>query len=198
MSKRYPSWVMIGILLYVFFPVGIWLVVRKIHGEKHCYRQNGNALKILAVILFVIAGCCLFTGIVDVVAFQTDLMALGSLIPGLLLAGGGVWSLVKGKQLTKLGERYEFYKLQFEQSGELELDPVAAELNITYEQLVSDLKEMIDVGYIDNAFIDFSARCLAQKVRRSSTYVVNCPRCGGISEIRKGENAVCTYCGSAL
>ena len=196
--RKPPSWLIVCLLLYLFFPVGIWLLVRKVNGEKHRYRENGKALKILAVVLFVIAGFGILTSVSEFTAAENNSGAVSLLIPTLLLVGGGVLSLVKGRKLMKMGERFEFYKFRFEQSGVLELDPVAAELNITYEQLVSDLKEMIAVGYIDNAFIDFSARCLAQKVRRNRTYVVNCPHCGGISEISNGENAVCSYCGSAL
>lgn len=198
MNKRTSSWLVVGILLYLFFPVGIWMLVRKVKGEKHRCRENGKALKILSWVLFVVAGCCLFTGIMDVLEFQNATMEVGILLPCLLLIGGGVWSLKEGQKLTKLGERIDLYELQFEQAGVLDLDPVAAELKIPYEKLVSDLKEMIDEGYVDNAFIDLSARCLTQKVRRSRTYVVNCPHCGGTSEIPKGENAVCSYCGSAL
>lgn len=198
MYKKNPSWVMISFLLYLFFPVGIWLAIRKVRGEKHRYKENGKALKVLAAVLFVIAGAVLLTSVSEFAATANNSGFISSLIPALLLIGGAAWSLVKGRKLTKLGERYEVYKFQFEQSGELALDPIAAELNITYEQLVSDLKEMIDEGDIDNAFIDFSARCLAAKERKSPYYVVNCPHCGGISQIMKGENAVCTYCGSPL
>lgn len=191
--RKPPSWLIVCLLLYLFFPVGIWLLVRKVNGEKHRSLENSKFLKILAAVLFVIAACSISS--VFPAKGSVDLTIL---VAVLLLAGGGVLCLIKSRKLKRYGEYMAVCKIRFEREGSLELEPAAAELGITYERLVMDLEQMIENGDIDNAFIDYTARCLAAKERKSPYYVVNCPHCGGISEIPKGENAVCSYCGSAL
>ena len=92
-------------------------------------------------------------------------------------------------------------------------------MNISCEEVVNDLKTMIDKGYFLNAYVDLGSREFVIRKReyepininnrelsfnnevkeeKPKIKVVVCRNCGGNNTILDGEVSECEFCGSPL
>ena len=44
MQKKSFSWGIIALMFFLFFPIGIWMLVKKMTDEKFNYIKNGKSL----------------------------------------------------------------------------------------------------------------------------------------------------------
>ena len=160
MKKSLPWGVVIVILIWLF-PIGIWLVWRKMSIETLNMQKNG---KILRVVGFIFAGMSLIyfiAGILGQLEATGNGSVLGSMIAILvLLGGGGLVAIIGGNKYIKNGKKYDKYAAIINESGENDIDSIAAIYQVSYDEAVDDLQKMIDYGYFPNAYIDQSNRKL--------------------------------------
>lgn len=71
MQKKSASWGAITLWLIFFFPVGIFLIIKKVTNEKFSYIKNGKALKNLGIVLMCFGAIYLIMSITDDVAMLT-------------------------------------------------------------------------------------------------------------------------------
>ena len=199
MDKRIFSWPVILLAFWLFWPAGIVLLVRKIKAERHRYLENGKSLRIMAAIPFAIALLFFILGLRGDLQYEDGTSALGiAVVISLIFVGCGVFTLSKGNQLVARSQRYELFFSELSSKSTLDIDPIAKELNITFQDAAADIQAMIDHGHAANVYIDhIRRRLVAKQVARAVRYVT-CPHCGGKNEIEIGTVAVCEYCDSPI
>ena len=104
MQKKSFSWGIITLLLIFFFPVGIFMIVKKVTTEHFNYAKNGKSLKTLGWILLCFAAIYLLmfmTG--DLVTEDGGSIVGPILVVIFLFGGGGILSLIKGNHYIKKG-----------------------------------------------------------------------------------------------
>lgn len=214
MQKKSFSWGIITLLLIFFFPVGIFMIVKKVTTESFNYAKNGKSLKTLGWILLCFAGIYLLmfmTG--DLVAEDGGSIVGPILVVIFLFGGGGLLSLIKGNHYIKKGAKYNRYVSIINTSTDLIIDNIAAAYPTSFEQAAEDLQSMLDDGYFMNSYIDLNRRELIMPQRSVSVNVtvnqntthtetqptsVKCKNCGATNTVVHGTANECEYCGSPL
>lgn len=214
MRKKSFSWGLIALMLYLFFPVGIWMIITKMTIEKFNYIKNGKALRILAWILI---GIAIFSfSIWSSQGFKAEdgSSAVGSAIVMLLIFGGsGLFTLIKANSYIKKGTKYARYVAIVNSGNNMSIDSIAAAYPTTYEKAVTDIQKMIDDGYFMNAYIDLNRRALIiPQINATANVIgnvnssfttsrptsVKCKNCGAENTVIPGSANECEYCGSPL
>lgn len=203
MQKKSASWGAITLWLIFFFPVGIFLIIKKVTNEKFSYIKNGKALKNLGIVLICFGAIYLIMSITDDVAMLTAFFIFGGL---------GVLSFVKGNQYIKKGNKYNRYVSIINANNTL-IDNIAAAYPTSFEQATEDIQSMLDDGYFMNSYIDLNRRELIMPQRSVSVNVtvnqnttrtetqptsVKCKNCGATNMLVPSTVNECEYCGSPL
>ena len=110
MQKKSFSWGIIALMFFLFFPIGIWMLVKKMTDEKFNYIKNGKSLKILAWILIGFAVMYLIMGITGELETEDGSSVVGGVIVMLMIfGGGGAFALYKAHSYIKKGTKYNRY-----------------------------------------------------------------------------------------
>lgn len=216
MQKKSFSWGIIILLFILFFPVGIWMLVKKMTDEKYCYSKNGKSLKIFGWVLFGMGILYFIMGLTGELATEDGSSAVGrTVLLVILFCGGGLFAVFKGKQFVDRGAKFGRYVAIVNAGSDTSLDNIAAAYPTTYDNAAADLQQMIDAGYFLNAYIDLDKRELVMPATRSikgavsnssgngmpadpKPRTVKCPNCGATNMIISGAINECEYCGSPL
>lgn len=194
MQQLVFRWPVMIALCFLFFPVGIWLIVKRIQWEPR--RQTANAT-ILRNFGFVLLGMAAFA----VVGLLTGAGALdveGLLGLGIMLAGG-VIAVQQGVRLLAQDRRFARYTAAITTEGERSLDRLATASATTAEVAAADLQSMIRRGLLPDGYLDMNARRLVlPEAPAAPEKAVTCPHCGGVTHVAEGSAATCDYCGSPL
>lgn len=224
-NKKSISWGSIILMFFLFFPVGIFMLVKKMTTEKLNYANNGKSLQRLGWVLFGIGCIYIFTG--SSLDFQREdgrntVEALIFLI--ILFNGSGLLCIFKGKKYFKLARKFNRYSSIVNANIDHSIDNIAAEYPIDYETACKDLQYMLDIGYFPDSYLDLGRRELvtpqkwqhiqskmmfyettAQTVQPKTVQpktvqprVVKCPNCGATNTLKPNAPNECEYCGSPL
>lgn len=219
MQKKSTSWGIIALWMILFFPVGIFFVVKKMTSEKFNYIKNGKSLRILGYILLGFAIVYLimaFTG--DLKSEDGSSIVGGVIVAEIIFGGGGALCVFKGIEYIKRGTKYNRYVSIINASNDLLIDNIAAAVPTTYDKAIADIQSMLDAGFFMNAYLDLNKRELIMaKTATQPNIVVNniyadhsageansqphsvkCPNCGATNTVVPGAKNECEYCGSAL
>ena len=186
------SWPVIIVLLFLFWPVGLYLLYKKAQSDKKTALTASKVLNILGT-FFVIIG--IITLIVVIGIFY--------LILGILLKKFA-------KKLLTSAENVKKYLAIVINGNVRQLDSISAAVGKPYDTVKQDLQKLIDDGYFKNAYINEATReiVLAQPTvnatpdmngfgATASARVVSCPCCGANNTVY-GATGECEYCGSPL
>ncbi len=201
------SWPVIILLLLFFWPVGLFLLIKKFSMDKTAAISSGNGLKIGGIVLIVI-------GVLGFIGCLSDPDGAGGAIVALLFfIGGGVALTMKANKLKAEAESIKQYLAIIVNGHVRQLDAIAATTGKTYDVVRKEVKNMIDKGYLKNAYIDEGAREVvlpssAPAPRAAAnapvataapvqSKIVTCPCCGANNTIY-GAVGECEYCGSPL
>lgn len=214
MQKKSFSWGIIALMFFLFFPIGIWMLVKKMTDEKFNYIKNGKSLKILAWILIGFAVMYLIMGITGELETEDGSSVVSGVIVMLMIfGGGGAFALYKAHSYIKKGTKYNRYVSIINSSNDMLIDNIAVAYPTTYEKATEDIQSMIDDGYFMNAYIDLNRRELIMPQRSVSVNVtvnqntahadakptsVKCKNCGATNMVVPGAVNECEYCGSPL
>ena len=214
MQKKSFSWGIIALMFFLFFPIGIWMLVKKMTDEKFNYIKNGKSLKILAWILIGFAVMYLIMGITGELETEDGSSVVGGVIVMLMIfGGGGAFALYKAYSYIKKGTKYNRYVSIINSSNDTLIDNIAAAYPTSFEQAAKDLQSMLDDGYFMNAYVDLNRRELIMPPKATTVNVavnqntspsygqptnVKCKNCGATNTVVPGTVNECEYCGSPL
>ncbi|MGI6268990.1 MAG: hypothetical protein ACOYKJ_00415 [Candidatus Howiella sp.] len=219
MQKKSFSWGIIIVMLIVFFPVAIYMIIKKMTDEKFNYIKNGKSLKILGIVLLCFAGLYLIMGLTDGFQPNEDGSSVvgGVIVCELIFGGCGALCLIKGMKYIKRGEKFNRYVSIINASNDLLIDNIAAAVPTTYDKAITDIQSMLDAGFFMNSYLDLNKRELIMKKtvsqasvtvnavyagsqggENSQPHSVTCPNCGATNTVVPGAKNECEYCGSPL
>lgn len=203
------SWPVIILALCIFWPVGLYLMIKRISIDKTAVVKNssGKGLKITGTALIVLGGL----GIMD----NFSSFNFGNFILYLFFIAGGIVLVNKAKKIQAEGESIKQYLAIVVNGHVRQLDAIASATGKSYDVVHNDIKNMIDKGFFKNAYINEGSReiVLPNTVRTTQNIVnttanvanvapvqpriVACPCCGANNTVL-GNIGECEYCGSPL
>ena len=200
------SWPVIILALCLFWPVGLYLIIKRVSLDKTVVVNNssGKGLKITGIVLIVLGGI----GIIQ----SFDPFDFGSLVVFLFFIVGGIVLINKAKKIQAEGEIIKQYLSIIVNGNIRQLDVIATTTGKSYDVVRNDIKNMIDKGFLKNAYIDEGAREIVlpnttpitqntvnatANVVPVQSKIVTCPCCGANNTVL-GDMGECEYCGSPL
>ena len=195
-----PSWIAIIIMMAVFWPVGIYLLYKRLKADRKAALSSGKKLNSIGIALIVIGALALIGG-VD----SSDSMA------------GSVFFILCGIVLSRMGTKNKKEAIRIRQYIALiinqhitSLDELARATGNTYEQVCEDLNKIIERGYLQGAYINLSIRQIilpgqrppvykqSGPAQQGRTHVVQCKNCGAEIVVVQGTVRKCEYCGTPI
>lgn len=205
--KRVVSWTVVIIVMIFFWPVGLYLLYRKVTTDKEAAMKNSKALKVVGWIFLVIGILGAFGNLSDSKTEAADI-AIGVTF----FVGGGVLMLYAARKVSMSGEKFKKYIHTIINDQQILIPNIAAVMNLSPEQVMKDIQAMIDMGYFPNAYINYGAHELVlpdryENLNKTSNtnmdrsqqkITVICKNCGGNNIVVAGQVCECEYCGSPI
>jgi len=203
------SFGIIILLLICFWPVGLFMLYRRLTSDKTDLMRNSNVMRNFGI-GFIAFAVLAFTGEISNLINGTGQDILFGMVLWLLFAIGGVLMIWKAGEIKTKAQNYRKYiDLVVNQS----IASIAEITRITQfapQQVNDDLQKMIDMEFFRGAYIDHQDNRIVlpvkAKVVESSTHAdnhpvapgraVHCDSCGANSVILIGQIDACDYCGS--
>lgn len=200
------SWPIIILALCFFWPVGIFLIVKRVSIDKKAALSVGKILSIVGGFSYGLAVLYLLACITE--GFDSGDFGI------IVFFGIAGFVLCKVAKKIKLeAESIKQYLAIIINGNVRQLENIAATTGKSYEVVRSDIQKMIQKGYLKNAYIDESIREIvlpnnrpienssenhdAKKDSHAQTKIVRCSYCGANNTI-VGISGECEYCGSPL
>lgn len=194
------SWPAIILSFCIFWPVGLFLLIKKFSVDrKAAISAGGKGIKGLGIGLIIF-------GAIGLIGCMNDPNGLGGAVVTLFFIAGGVALVLKAKKLKKEAESIKQYLAIVINGNVRQLDTIVSTTGKSYDVVHKDIQNMIDKGYLKNAYIDESIREIvfanispvnAANPTTAKSKIVACPCCGANNTIY-GNIGECEYCGSPL
>lgn len=215
--RKTRSWGLIIFMFIIFFPVGIYMMVKKVTTEKHNCIKNGKALKVFGWSSFVMGTIFVMTVLDGSLKYEEtgEVVSFSDIFP--VIAFFYIFSgvcILKGRKYVKLGLKYERYSAIVNSGKIYSLEGIASAFPIDYKTACKDLQEMIDAGFFPFSYIDLERKMLitpeTPSARKDSgkqdvsgmgsgkAKVIKCPNCGATNAVYSEAVAKCKYCDSLL
>lgn len=215
-APRGASWGIIVFLLFLFFPLGIGVMISKLHKEKDRYMENGKAVARVGWIgIFLGILYLLFWNLGDLQTTDGEPVLFDMIVfMFLFLSIGGFLLIIYGRKYKQRGLDYLRYSAIIANVYSDSLDDIAAAYPKPYEQVCKDLQGLFKDGFFAGCSLDLAQRRLVSPGKRrsdrpkttvnrkeyateSKPKVVKCPNCSATNAV-EGMIGECEYCGSPL
>lgn len=213
------SWPVIFLLLYFFWPVGVFLLYKRVQVDRKAALTIGKVVNGLGISAYAITALFVFACLIEGFTGEDVEIILFFGIAGFVMRK-------VAKKLTRNAEKIRRYLQIIVNGGETELDMIARAVNQPYDTVVADVQKMIDSGYlngryisrsqhkilfqnsqefedvdiiedIDDGFEDYIEKMEVPQPAPVQSRTVTC-KCCGAKNIIQVRNAECEYCGSQL
>lgn len=210
-KKKSPSWVAIVLWFIFFWPVGVYLIYKKLSTDKSAAMKNSKVLK--GIGYFFIFGAVVM--LIETVTGDTD--ASTGVFGILFYLIGGVLIILGANKVKKSGEQYKKYIDIVVNQQQYTIENIASQMGLSYDETVKGLQKMIDKGYFSGAYIDVANHEIVmpnkvqvnmvntqqngfenQQNNAGRQRVIKCPNCGGNNIINVGQICECDFCGSPI
>jgi hypothetical protein len=201
------SWPVIVIAFIIFWPVGLGLLVMRMNSDKVLLLQSGRVLSLFSWL----SGCLVLVGITANIDEGYDSFDIG-LITFFLIAT--IVLNYFGRRLKRKGLKYKKYIDLVVNSGIMDIETLSNLMSKPYEEVYSDIEEMIEKGYFKRTYINDKHQIVivSSKVndvpldssssnsdeREIRKVVVRCSACGANNEVGINKVSECEYCGSKI
>ena len=198
------SWPVIILALCIFWPVGIFLIIKRVSIDKKAAMGVGKLIGGIGIAAYCIAGLGLIVSLSDGFASEDIVMILFFGIAGFVLQK-------VSKKIKREAENVKKYLSVIVNGNERQIDAIASSMSKPYDVTKNDIQKLIDKGYLKNAYINEGTRevVLPNIIQEHSvdisntvsanieTRIIACPCCGANNTII-GNMGECEYCGSPL
>ena len=198
------SWPVIILALCIFWPVGIFLIIKRVSVDKKAAMGAGKLIGGIGIASYCIAGIGFIACLSD--GFGSDDIGM------ILFFGIAGFALQKVSQkIKKDADDVKKYLSIIVNGNEKQIDAIAASMGKSYDVAKTDIQQMINTGYLKNAYINEGTReiilpnnniqeqngTVGNDAANIATKIVACPCCGANNTI-VGDMGECEYCGSPL
>ena len=218
-NVKHTPIIVIIISMIFFFPIGIYLIYKRMTVDKTESLRNSKTVKNLGWILIFLG--IVYTIIFIIGGFETESgekVAEPLIFLIVLFLGGGILTLRGSRKMRKRGELYEKC-LRNVNSNQRDISSIANNLSISLEDTEKVLQEMINEGFFEDAHFDminkeivlpnssfndhyvrvhYKATNNSHVTEPPKRKVVECPNCGADIESTEGYVTECEYCGSRI
>ena len=204
-TKKSTSWGWIIFWLIIFWPVGLFLLFKKLATDKSALMsEKTGPLSIIAWVLIVI-GALGFMSSLSNFSFGGFIFVLGMIAGGILL-------LRKVNETKMTATKYKKYINIIANQNVKSIDNIASAMGIPYDVAIKDLQHMIDSNYLPGAYINQGNREIVlkqhepvvsnieQPVGQATPQMAtkSCPGCGANNIVTVGSITECEYCGTPI
>lgn len=198
------SWPVIILALCIFWPVGIFLIIKRVSVDKKTAMGAGKLIGGIGIASYCIAGIGFIACLSD--GFGSDDIGM------ILFFGIAGFALQKVSQKIKReAEDVKKYLSVIVNGNERQIDVIASSMGKSYDVAKNDIQKLINKGYLKNAYINEGTREIVlpniiqeqtgDMMNTSSvnveTKIIACLCCGANNTI-VGDMGECEYCGSPL
>ena len=199
------SWSVIILALCIFWPVGIFLIIKRVSVDKKTAMGAGKLIGGIGIASYCIAGIGLVACLSD--GFGPDDIGI------ILFFGIAGFVLQKvSKKMKRDAEEVKKYLSVIVNGNERQIDVIASSMGKSYDVAKNDIQKLINKGYLKNAYINegtrevvlpnSNAHIQAEPTANATsgsiaTKIVACQCCGANNTVF-GNSGECEYCGSAL
>ena len=201
------SWPVIILALIFFWPLGLFLIIKRASLDKKTAMGSGKLIKGLGI-----ASCCMAAlGFLVSITDGFDGTDVGMII---FFAAAGAALLYLANKIKKEADSVKQYLNIIVNGGERQLDAIAAATGKQYDVVKKEVQKMLDKGFLKNAYINENTRevvlpsaapantNVGQPTNTGTptavqTRVVACPCCGANNTV-SGTLGECEYCGTPL
>ena len=200
------SWPAIILALCFFWPVGVFLIFKRVSTDRKTAMGAGKLIGGLGIASYCIAALGLLVCISD--GFTGD-----DVVMILFFGAAGFALRMVAKKIKTEAENVKQYLSIIVNGNVRQLDTIASTIGKSYDVVHKDVKKMIDKGYLKNAYIDEGMRevvlpnsapapqnnvnVAAANAAPVQSKIVACPCCGANNTFQ-GDIGECEYCGSPL
>ena len=205
------SWPVIICAFFFFWPIGFVLLIKRFSVDKTAAMSSSSAvLKVLGIIMVVFGAVGLAANIDE--GIKNGIGAVTCVMVAFFI-GGGVLLLRKSSKIKKEGNEIRKYISVIVNHNVRDIDSISKAMGKTYEKARADVQNLIDKGFLKNAYIDEQIKQIvlasdsfvnnavnqAQEQARADLRprVVTCKCCGAINTIT-GPVGQCEYCDSPI
>lgn len=210
--KGLYSWPVIILALIIFWPVGLFLIIKRFSVDKKAaISADSKGLKGLGI------GLAIF-GAIGFLGCISDPEATGGAVVAFFFIIGGAALVKKAKKLNKEVESTKQYLAIIVNGNVRQLDSIAAATGKSYDVVKAEVQKMINNGYLKNVYINENTREVVLPVSapaapdapvftnplqpaaapsQPQSRIVSCPCCGANNTIY-GASGECEYCGSLI
>lgn len=197
-----PSWIAIIIMMIIFWPIGVYLLYKRLKVDRKVAMRSGKALNGFGIflILFGVMGALISTEDPDGMGVAIFFLILGIVLKCMA---------AKNKKQTM---RIRQYIALIINQHITSLDELARATGCTYNVVCDDLNKMIEKGYLPGAYLNLSLRRIMlpgqqapiyrqnnkQPRTQARTKVITCKGCGAEMIVAEGTIRKCEYCGTPL
>ncbi|MDR0405396.1 MAG: PCI domain-containing protein [Clostridiales bacterium] len=209
MDKQGGRWGWIVFWLIIFWPIGLFLLIRKFATDKQALMSGKTtALSTIAWFLMGIGGI----GVILMLSASGNIggAARGGILY-LVMFIGGISLHRKASKAKKTAEKYKKYIDIVVNQNTKSVDYIASAVGLPYDAVTKDLQDMINIGYL-NAYIHQGNREIVLQRHEPAQYApvpapgaaaprtiaARCPGCGANNVIAVGGVSECEYCGTPL
>lgn len=208
MEKKETSWGWIIFWMIIFWPVGLFLIIRKMSTDKSVLMSGKTgAISAVGWILVAIGAA---GGMSFAIAPEEGME--GPMLLAFIFVVGGVLTLRKASQIKRTSAKYRKYINLAVNEDVSDIDDIAASIGLSYEAAAKDLQNMIDKGYLKDGYIYQSSREFVFRRNDSEEYdeeptngraasqkiAVRCSGCGANNVVAVGGVSECEYCGTPI
>lgn len=203
------SWPVIIFAFFFFWPIGFVLLIKRFSADKTAVMSSSSAvLKVLGIIM-VVLGAFAVIGL----ASNIESIDVMTCVVVAFFIGGGVMLLRKASKIKREGNEIRKYISVIVNHNVRDIDSISKAMGKTYEKARADVQNLIDKGFLKNAYIDEQIKQIvlasdsfvnnavnrAQEQARADLRprVVTCKCCGAINTIT-GPVGQCEYCDSPI
>lgn len=198
------SWPVIILALCIFWPVGIFLIIKRVSVDKKTAMGAGKLIGGIGIASYCIAGIGFIACLSD--GFGSDDIGM------ILFFGIAGFALQKVSQKIKReAEDVKKYLSVIVNGNERQIDVIASSMGKSYDVAKNDIQKLINKGYLKNTYINEGTReiVLPNIIQEPSgdmtntssvnveTKIIACPCCGANNTV-VGDMGECEYCGSPL
>ena len=202
------SWPVIILALIFFWPLGLFLIIKRTSVDKKAALASGKLIKGLGI-----ASCCMATlGFLVCLGDGFDGTDVGLII---FFAAAGAALLYLANKIKKEADSVKQYLNIIVNGGERQLDSIAAATGKQYDVVKKDVQKMIVKGFLKNAYINENTREViltnntsinanvgghtqaSATTGKTQARVAACPCCGANNTV-SGVLGECEYCGTSL
>jgi hypothetical protein len=203
-KQKGKSWKIIVLFLFLFFPIGIYMVIQKLNIDTDNYIRNSRNATITGLAFFLIGISSFFTDNTD---NTNSVDANSDLSVVLMLCGIGLFIILYTYKYKKRWEKYNKYLSVLKNIPNGSIDKISSLMGNTYDEVCRDIKDMKKRNLLRNTYIDYNYKRIVGPIIGIETRknmasnlkidVVKCINCGGINNLNETEG-YCEYCGSPL